>query len=161
MKVRDLGYRDLPAVLRIERDAFPAPWSTAMFILELSRPGSVCLAAVDADDAICGYLVCSRLDLDWHLMNIAVPAEQRGGGAADLLMQELVGRLGADSRVTLEVRPSNGAALGLYSRWGFLPAGRRKAYYADSGEDALVMWRTPATIAGRLDDVPAAEEQKL
>lgn len=111
------------------------------------------------DGEILGYVVCSKLDLDWHLMNIAVPTASRRSGVAEGLMHELVARIGDDARVTLEVRPSNGSAIALYEKWGFLAAGRRRGYYADSGEDAIVMWRTEATLRGSLDGIPAAEEQ--
>ena len=58
------------------------------------------------------------------------------------------------ARFTLEVRRSNHVAIHLYEREGFRAAGLRRRYYQDNGEDALVMWRTPATLAGSLDDVP-------
>jgi ribosomal-protein-alanine N-acetyltransferase len=58
--------------------------------------------------------------------------------------------------VTLEVRRSNGGAIRLYEAFGFRAAGVRRRYYQDNGEDALVMWRTPATLRGTLDDVPNA-----
>jgi ribosomal-protein-alanine N-acetyltransferase len=58
------------------------------------------------------------------------------------------------ARFTLEVRRSNYVAIHLYERDGFCAAGVRKRYYQDNGEDALVMWRTPATLAGSLEDVP-------
>ena len=76
------------------------------------------------------------------------------------MLLEILNRLGDESRITLEVRPSNVAAIGLYEQHGFLFAGARPAYYPDSGEDALIMWRTPATLSGRLDDVPNAEPQR-
>jgi ribosomal-protein-alanine N-acetyltransferase len=59
--------------------------------------------------------------------------------------------------VTLEVRLSNRPARDLYARFGFKPVGVRPRYYSDNGEDALIMWRTPATLRGSLDDVPAAD----
>ena len=59
-----------------------------------------------------------------------------------------------NARFTLEVRRSNYAAIHLYEREGFQAAGMRRRYYQDNGEDALVMWRTPATLRGSLDDVP-------
>ena len=52
------------------------------------------------------------------------------------------------------MRPSNHGAIALYERFGFRSAGLRRRYYSDNGEDAVVMWRTPATLRGRLDDVP-------
>src|SRR5207237_5467068 len=79
--VRRLAYSDLPAVISIERRSFPTPWSLAMFVLELSKPSGICLAA-EAGDELLGYLVCSRYDQVWHLMNVAVAPEHRGGGAA-------------------------------------------------------------------------------
>ncbi len=57
--IRSLGYSDLPQVIAIERRAFPTPWSLAMFVLELSKPSGVCLAAIDADTGkLVGYLIC-------------------------------------------------------------------------------------------------------
>ena len=66
-----------------------------------------------------------------------------------------VGRDGdPDAQLTLEVRESNLGAIALYERFGFRSAGLRRRYYSDNGEDAVVMWRNPATLRGRLDDVP-------
>jgi ribosomal-protein-alanine N-acetyltransferase len=63
--------------------------------------------------------------------------------------------VGDDSaQYTLEVRQSNLGAIGLYRRFGFRAAGLRRRYYQDNGEDALIMWRTPATLADSLADVP-------
>ena len=58
------------------------------------------------------------------------------------------------ARYTLEVRQSNHSAIHLYEREGFRAAGLRRRYYQDNGEDALIMWRTPATLSGSLHDVP-------
>lgn len=153
LEVRRLTYADLPQVIAIERRAFPAPWSLAMFVLELSKPGGECLAALHGEDVV-GYVICSRFDTDWHVMNVAVEPVLRRTGIASRLLDELLERLGPGARLSLEVRPSNRAGIELYRRFGFLPAGRRLRYYQDNGEDALVMWRTPATLQGRLDDVP-------
>jgi ribosomal-protein-alanine N-acetyltransferase len=88
-------------------------------------------------------------------MNIAVSPDQRRRGVASGLLAELYGRAGGDrARYTLEVRRSNLQAINLYEREGFRAAGLRRRYYQDNGEDALVMWRTPATLSGTLDDVP-------
>jgi ribosomal-protein-alanine N-acetyltransferase len=145
--IRSLGYADLPQVIAIERRAFPTPWSLAMFVLELSKPSSVCLAAARStasDEVLVGYLICSRYADVWHLMNIAVDplVLRRGIGAA--LIERLIEVAGPAESYTLEVRPSNPAAIALYERFGFVPAGTRPRYYADTGEDALVMWRNEA-----------------
>jgi ribosomal-protein-alanine N-acetyltransferase len=156
IQIRRLTYADLPQVISIERRAFPTPWSLAMFVLELSKPGGVCLAAL-RDDRIVAYCICSRYDIVWHLMNIAVDPDHRREGLATALLTELVHRVGGEeARLTLEVRESNHGAIDLYARFGFLAAGIRRRYYQDNGEDALIMWRTPSTLEGRLDDVPNA-----
>ena len=147
-----LSYADLPQVIAIERRAFPTPWSLAMFVLELSKPSGICLAA-RRDGRMCGYIVCSRYDTVWHIMNIAVDPDERRQGIGTRLL-ERVGETRA--RFTLEVRQSNAAAIDLYERFGFRTAGMRRRYYQDNGEDALIMWRTPATLNGSLEDIPAA-----
>ncbi|MGA9875563.1 MAG: ribosomal protein S18-alanine N-acetyltransferase [Solirubrobacteraceae bacterium] len=154
VRVRVLTYADLPRVIAIERRAFPTPWSLAMFVLELSKSSGVCLAAVH-DGRLVGYLICSRYDTVWHVMNVAVDVELQHKGVASALLADLYERVGdRQARFTLEVRRSNQVAIHLYEREGFRAAGLRRRYYQDNGEDALVMWRTPATLAGSLDDVP-------
>ena len=83
LQVRRLVYSDLPSVLAIERRSFPTPWSLAMFVLELSKPSGICLAAADERRALLGYLVCSRYADVWHLMNVAVDPERRRRGDRD------------------------------------------------------------------------------
>ncbi|MGK2936891.1 MAG: ribosomal protein S18-alanine N-acetyltransferase [Solirubrobacteraceae bacterium] len=156
LELRRLTYSDLPQVIAIERRAFPTAWSLAMFVLELSKPSGVCLAAL-REGRIVGYLICSKYDTVWHIMNVAVDPDLRRQRVATSLLDELLRRIGdPQARYTLEVRPSNTGAIELYERYGFRSAGRRRRYYQDNGEDALIMWRTPATLEGRLDDVPAA-----
>ena len=153
MHIRRLGFADLPQVVAIERRAFPTAWSLAMFVLEVSKPSGICLAAVRGR-RVQGYLICSRYDTVWHLMNVAIDPDQRRLGIASSLLAALYDEVGPQARITLEVRPSNAVAISLYEREGFRAAGTRRRYYQDNGEDALIMWRTPATLAGGLHDVP-------
>jgi [ribosomal protein S18]-alanine N-acetyltransferase len=157
LEIRRLTYADLPQVIAIERRAFPTPWSLAMFVLELSKPSGICLAAI-RDDRLAGYLICSRYERVWHIMNVAVDPGERRQGLGSALITRLLERVvdDDDARFTLEVRRSNEGALRLYERFGFKVAGVRRRYYQDNGEDAFVMWRTPGTQRGSLADVPNA-----
>jgi ribosomal-protein-alanine N-acetyltransferase len=169
VEIRRLTYADLPQVVAVERRAFATPWSLAMFVLELSKPSGICLAAEvstrsvagdeagpgDDDRELVGYLICSRYDTIWHVMNVSVDPDRRRRGIASALLSALIGRIDdAEAQITLEVRRSNHGAIELYERFGFRSVGVRRRYYQDSGEDAVVMWRTPGTLRGTLDDVP-------
>lgn len=143
--IRTLAYADLPQVIAIERRAFTAPWSLAMFVLEISKPSSLCLAAVDGSGTLLGYLVCARYDTVWHLMNVAVDPNLRRRGIGRLLVSQMIERAGPDREYTLEVRTSNTPAISLYEELGFRSAGTRPRYYSDNGEDAVIMWRTTET----------------
>jgi [ribosomal protein S18]-alanine N-acetyltransferase len=142
LDIRRLTYADLPQVIAIERRAFPTPWSLAMFVLELSKPSGICLAALQ-EGRIVGYLVCSRYDTVWHVMNVAVDDRLLRQGIASALLERLF-EMGdkPNEQYTLEVRTSNDAAIRLYEKFDFRAAGRRRAYYHDNREDALIMWRT-------------------
>jgi [ribosomal protein S18]-alanine N-acetyltransferase len=139
LKVRRLAYSDLPAVIAIERRSFPTPWSLAMFVLELSKPSGICLAAHSGEELL-GYVICSRYDQVWHLMNIAVSPDHRRDGVAAKLMRRLFEDARGVLPFTLEVRVSNHGAIEMYERFGFRSAGVRPRYYHDNGEDALIMW---------------------
>jgi ribosomal-protein-alanine N-acetyltransferase len=144
LTIRRLGYGDLPDVISIERRSFPAPWSLAMFVLELSKPTSICVGAFQ-DDELIGYLICSRYHTVWHVMNIAVQEARRRLGVATTLIEHLLEEAGDHDRYTLEVRVSNTEAIRMYESFGFRTAGVRRRYYHDNNEDALIMWRTEAS----------------
>jgi ribosomal-protein-alanine N-acetyltransferase len=142
VEIASLSYADLPTVIAIERRSFPAPWSLAMFVLELSKPSSICLAAVHEGELI-GYLICSRYHTVWHVMNIAIDGKYRRRGVASALIEHLFSVTDrSGERYTLEVRVSNTEAIDMYESFGFRSAGIRRRYYHDNNEDALIMWRT-------------------
>ncbi len=154
VEIRRLTYADLPQVVAIERRAFTTPWSLAMFVLELSKPSGVCLAA-DVEGELVGYLICSRYDTIWHVMNVAVDPDRRRRGIATALHRRAARArraTTASSRSRCAARtPARSSST---SASAFRSAGVRRRYYADNGEDAVIMWRTPATLKGTLDDVP-------
>lgn len=151
--VRTIGFSDLPRVIAIERQAFPTPWSPAMFVLEFSKSSTIALGALvpgrrRAGD-LAGYVICSRYADVWHVMNVAVDPPLRRQGIARALLEAMIERAGAEEPFTLEVRPSNTGAIALYEQFGFRSAGTRPGYYHDTGEDALIMWRTAEKTLGQ------------
>src|SRR5207302_9766773 len=131
LEIRRLSYSDLPQVIAIERRSFPTPWSLAMFVLELSKPSGICLAAVRSGKLV-GYMICSRYDAVWHIMNVAVDTDVRRQGIGTRLLSELFSRADKPgAQYTLEVRVSNTEAMALYERFGFRSAGIRPGYYHD------------------------------
>lgn len=168
-----LTFADLPQVLAIERRSYPAPWSLAMFVLETAKAGGLSIAAraprrvippapelgvAGIAEEFVGYAIVSRYDDAYHLMNICTEPNRRREGIARQLLEHTIAEAGGtDARITLEVRPSNMAARELYASLGFVSVGTRRRYYRDDGEDALIMWRTAATLDGRTDDIPGAE----
>jgi [ribosomal protein S18]-alanine N-acetyltransferase len=147
IELRRLTLADLAAIERIERQSYPTPWSRSMFASELAKTSSICLGAVDTDggEALVGYLIISRYADAWHVMNIAVQKDYREHGVATKLLNRLFEVTAGDDRrgYTLEVRVSNGGAIRLYEKLGFVPRGIRRGYYTDNREDALIMWKDP------------------
>jgi [ribosomal protein S18]-alanine N-acetyltransferase len=152
MELRRLTLHDLDAIVGIENTVYPTPWSRSMFAGELAKPSSLSLGAFDEDWNLIAYLIVSRYDDAWHIMNVAVHPDCRRQGVASRLLDELFDLTAGHSRrgYTLEVRVSNATAISLYERFGFEPSGIRRGYYTDNREDALIMWKDPITqVAAR------------
>jgi len=143
--VEPMTVQDLDQVLPIERASFPTPWSRAAFLYELqkNRVARCWVARGEgaATPVLVGYLCVWEIGPELHITNLAVHPNWRRQGIARFLL----GRTLEDARsrhlrlAVLEVRPTNLEALKLYERLGFRVIGRRKGYYFDTGEDALVM----------------------
>ena len=139
MTIRPLHEGDLDAVIEVESASFVEPWSRSLFAEEIAQPTRRYLVALDGE-AACGYGGIMLVGEDAHVVTLAVAPEYREQGVASRLLMGLidVARAGDARHLTLEVRESNQAALELYRKFGFEPAGTRKGYYAT--EDAVVMW---------------------
>jgi ribosomal-protein-alanine N-acetyltransferase len=124
----------------IEQESFSDPWSLGQFIAELGKAEADWLIALD-DGVVVGYAGLQMMVDEAHITNLAVAPAVRGRGVgAALLARALEGASARGARlVTLEVRESNTEAEHLYRRYGFKAVGRRPRYYADTGEDALIM----------------------
>ncbi len=137
---RRASEKDLIDILGIEKVSFPTPWPISMYLPYFGEDNVVFLVA-EKDGKIAGY-ACSYLVLDEvHLLKIAVEPKYRRRGVGALLMS----RLGVESAarggaiVWLEVRHGNESGVKFYRRLGFAVVAVRKKYYADTGEDAIVM----------------------
>jgi ribosomal-protein-alanine acetyltransferase len=147
--LRDMTVGDLPEVGSIEIEAFPCPWSLNAFWGEIENPLAWARVATDDEGRVVGYLVARFYGDLWHLMDLAACPSARRHGVGGVLLDDLLAGVAVDARVaadardvTLEVRPSNEAAIALYRSRGFESVGRRPRYYDDNGEDAIIMLRS-------------------
>lgn len=139
--LRPMNALDLEAVLEIEA-GFAAPWSRQMFLQELRQDETAAASLVaELGGRVVGYVLWWFVADEVHIVNLAVHAGCRRRGVARLLLDEVFRRAQARGMAiaTLEVRYHNVAAIQLYERLGFRQIAIRKSYYADNGEDALVM----------------------
>ncbi len=127
-------------IAQIERECFSDPWSEAALEEELYNPLASFIVAQRPDGAVLGYAGLHAVLDEGYIANIAVREDYRGQGIADDLLDVFV-RFGREKLafLTLEVRPSNEPAIQLYYKHGFAQVGRRKDYYRDPKEDALIM----------------------
>jgi [ribosomal protein S18]-alanine N-acetyltransferase len=133
-------------MLRLERSSNGAAhWSESQYqsLIEAKDADNSTLALVAecvVNPAIIGFLVARHLAPEWELENIVIAQEARGKGIGTRLMQDLMARAQQTRSqfVFLEVRESNAAAISLYRKLGFQPTGRRKSYYNNPVEDALL-----------------------
>jgi ribosomal-protein-alanine N-acetyltransferase len=153
--------RHLRGVLHIENQVYPKPWSMGLFLGELALRHSRIYAVARVGPRVVGYTGVMFAVDEGHVTTVAVdPAWQRCKVASRLLVHTLRAGIGRGTKAfTLEVRMGNAGAQTLYRSFGFAPAGVRKNYYAEIGEDALIMWAhdvdTPE-YAARLDALEAA-----
>jgi len=139
---RPMRKDDLPRVMEIERAAFAHPWSDEMIRRELDHEFSTVLLAIRGREGpIVGFAVVWLVHDELHVLNVAVASEWRRGGVARRILDRVEGVAREQgARVSmLEVRRSNQPAISLYRSLGYREVGVRPRYYAEDGEDALVM----------------------
>jgi len=134
--------RHLRSVLRIESQVYPRPWSIPLFMSELNLRTTRAYWVARVAGTVVGYCGLMLADTDAHVTTMAVdPVWHRHKIGSRLMLNLMRSARGRGAtRVTLEVRTSNEAAQAMYRRFGFQPAGVRKNYYAETREDALIMW---------------------
>lgn len=144
LSIERMRPEDLDEVLAIERASFSMPWSRGAFLYELQQNRVARCSVARQEGRVVGYLCVWEVGGELHITNIAVhPAARRQGIARRLLRTALdEARQRGVRLAALEVRPSNQEARALYESFGFRVVGRRRGYYYDTGEDALVMERS-------------------
>jgi len=139
--VRAMKKADIKAVYEIEVLSFRTPWSYRSLMGELKN-NVAHYAVMEADGEIVGYCGMWVLFEEAHITNIAIRPEYRGNGYGKQLLHasmRAAASFGAEM-MTLEVREHNAVAQKMYAEMDFLQQGRRKRYYTDTGEDALLLW---------------------
>ena len=132
---------DLDEVVTIERASFGMPWSRGAFLYEIEQNRVARCWVLREDERVAAYLCLWEIADELHVTNIAVHPGLRRRGLARRLLGAILedGRTRRLRAVTLEVRPTNDEARTLYESFGFRVVGRRRGYYYDTGEDALIM----------------------
>lgn len=132
---------DIDGVMEIEYASFAIPWSREAFEEELTNNKHAIYIVAKQDNKVIGYGGMWKVLEEGHITNIAVHPDfrrMRVGYAIVEALTQIAKNKGIGS-MTLEVRENNIAAQGLYRKFGFEVVGRRKKYYADNNEDALIM----------------------
>lgn len=142
MLIRPMLASDVAAVERIEAQ-FLSPWTKVQILAELERKSAICLIADDSQEVV-GWCCGMLLPPDAELLKIAVVASRQRQGIASSLLQEFSTLLAAKSikQIFLEVRSANTSARALYQQFGWAEQGKRKKYYKNPVDDAVLLVRS-------------------
>lgn len=141
IKIKPLNILHLDDLIAVENDAFSTPWSREGFEKEIENELAYYWVAL-VDNKVIGYMGMWYIIDEGHITNIAVHSDYRGQGIGKKILEHGITKAvekGIDA-ITLEVRPSNKAAISLYEQFGFEVVGRRRDYYEKPIEDGFVFW---------------------
>lgn len=138
--IREMREPDIPEIINIERSSFSTPWSEISFLSEIYKKNGISKVAL-FEGKLIGYICVNYVLHESHILNLAVHQDYRRQGVATVLLRDILSELKRKGSVFvyLEVRASNTGAQDFYRRFGFTIESRRKRYYADPDEDALLM----------------------
>jgi ribosomal-protein-alanine N-acetyltransferase len=141
VSARRMAHGDVDRVAELEAESFTRPWSADSFAALLDRDGCELWVLDEPEVGVVGYAVLWCIADQGELANFAVAPSHRGQGHGAYLLTRMLelAREHEVERIYLEVRVSNAAAAGLYHSFGFTEVGRRKKYYDQPVEDALLM----------------------
>ena len=159
MNIGAMRRRHLRSVLNIESQVYPRPWTMSLFLSELGLRGTRAYFVAKVGRDVVGYAGLMVTIDEGHVTTIAVdPAWHRNQIGTRLLLAVTHEALDREvNALTLEVRMSNVGAQTLYEQFGFSGAGVRKGYYAETNEDALVMWARDIDQPEHLDRLTRIE----
>ena len=161
LRIEPLRRRHVPAVARLEKLVSTNPWSADLFRGELALPSAQrAYRVARLGGRLVGYGGLMFVVDEAHVTTLSVHPDHQRERIGTRLLAVLVreARARGVTALTLEVRAGNEPAKALYRRFGFAPAGVRKNYYAEVGEDALIMWAHDVdgpAYAERLDGIEA------
>jgi len=140
-EIRRMTLEDLPAVISLDKLSFSLPWPERSFRFELTENSASRCWVAEMDGKIVGMLVAWLLVDEAHIATIATHPDHRGQGIARNLLMYALRYMSKEGAVTsfLEVRESNIPAQEMYRKFGYEEVGRRKRYYKDTNEDAILM----------------------
>ena len=138
--IQEMSLNDLDDVMEIEKLSFVSPWTKRFFEETLISPISSSLVMKSGSWAI-GYIILYSVADEVHILNIAIHPGYREKGCASSLIQYVLNYFKGKGvhEFFLEVREGNLSAISLYQKFGFEKIGKRKKYYTETNEDALVM----------------------
>ena len=144
-EIREMTANDIPQIAEIEKAVFPLPWSEADLMGELKNNVMamyLVLSDEGAREEVLAYCGLWKIFEEGHITNIAVKPAAQGKKLGKLLVYAMIQWAWANGikSVTLEVRENNKKAISMYKKAGFKEAGIRPGYYAETGENALIMW---------------------
>ena len=147
LNINRMCVEDLEEIMQIEKVSFASPWTPGMYMREIEK-WEGCYLTARSDGVLVAYGGVLLILDEAHVMTLAVKEGLRRQGLGARMLLELIKAsepMGARF-YTLEVRKSNLAAIGLYSKFGFQIMGERKHYYLDNLENALIMWTEDITM---------------
>lgn len=143
VRLRPMVLADVPMVMEVEVSSFVTPWSDFAFFSELQGNSQARYFVAETEGRVVGYAGMWIILDEAHITNIAVHPDYRGRKIGEALLVRLIGAAAAEGAqsMTLEVRAKNEVAQNLYRKFNFAAKGKRRGYYSDTGEDAIIMWR--------------------
>jgi len=143
IKISPMTLDHMEDIMVVENLSFSIPWSKAAFIEEITKNSFAYYYAAIINCKAIGYGGMWQVFDEGHITNIAVHPEFREIGVGSRILEYMIEEAikKGINKMTLEVRKSNESAINLYQKYGFVNEGIRKSYYADNGEDAIIMWK--------------------